>query len=121
MARKAEGRGRRRPHSRQPSTPAIDPTPRRYRIEALGVSGDGIGRLTDAGAQQAAPVFIPYTAPGDEVLARSTGKDRASILEICSSAPERVTPPAPCSKPVADALFSTCQQNGYWSGKRPRS
>ncbi|NHN92212.1 class I SAM-dependent RNA methyltransferase [Acetobacter sicerae] len=100
MARKAEGRGRRRPHSRQPPSPAIDPTPRRYRIEALGVSGDGIGRLTDAGATQAAPVFIPYTAPGDEVLARSTGKDRASILEICASAPERVTPP--CS------LFETC-------------
>ncbi|MFT8895591.1 MAG: class I SAM-dependent RNA methyltransferase [Acetobacter sp.] len=100
MARKAEGRGRRRPHSRQTPAPAIDPTPRRYRIEALGVSGDGIGRLTDAGVQQATPVFIPYTAPGDEVLARSTGKDRATIQEICVAAPERVTPP--CS------LFGTC-------------
>ncbi|MCH4091275.1 class I SAM-dependent RNA methyltransferase [Acetobacter sp.] len=100
MARKAEGRGRRRPHSHQSPSPAIDPTPRRYRIEALGVSGDGIGRPADSGAQQAAPVFIPYTAPGDEVLARSVGKDRASVLEICVSAPERVTPP--CS------LFGTC-------------
>lgn len=45
-------------------------------------------------------VFIPFTAPGDRVLARRTGRDRAVSEQVVIPAPERVE--APC------ALFGQC-------------
>ena len=46
------------------------------------------------------PVFIPYTAPGDEVLASLTDNNRARLEDIVVPAPERVKPPC--------TLFGTC-------------
>lgn len=78
-------------------------TPLKYRVEALGAGGDGLGYALGYALSAEAPtspVFIPFTAPGDEVLARPVGRDRAALVEILTAAPDRVTPP--CS------LFGTC-------------
>lgn len=85
-------RGRRSP-GRKPAAAAKrsdTPAPRRlFHVTALGAGGDGIARTEDGSG----PVFIPFTAPGDMVLARQTRPDRAVAEEIVTPSPDRVTPP----------------------------
>ncbi|KAA0972469.1 class I SAM-dependent RNA methyltransferase [Aureimonas fodinaquatilis] len=57
-------------------------------IETLGAKGDGIGR----GAGGLA--YVPYSLPGERVLARRSGQ-RATIEEIELASPERRDAPCP--------------------------
>jgi 23S rRNA (uracil1939-C5)-methyltransferase len=57
-------------------------------IERLGAQGDGVA---EQGGKQ---IFVPLALPGESVLATITG-DRASVLEIVRSSPDRV--PARCA------------------------
>ncbi len=53
-------------------------------IETIGAQGDGVsGRY-----------FAPLTLPGERVLAR-VGGERAEVLKIIESSPDRITPPCP--------------------------
>lgn len=52
------------------------------------------------------PVFVPYTAPGDlvvaEVVAEGEGAAHAELVEVLSPGPVRVTPPCPHFGPAGD-------------------
>ncbi|MEM9105545.1 MAG: class I SAM-dependent RNA methyltransferase [Pseudomonadota bacterium] len=57
-------------------------------IEALGAQGDGIARLDDQ------PIYIPYTLPGETVLANRKGA-KAQLARIEQVSPDRVDPACP--------------------------
>jgi 23S rRNA (uracil1939-C5)-methyltransferase len=54
-------------------------------IQRLGAQGDGIA------THDGQPVFVPFTLPGETVLAELNG-DRARVLEILVVAPDRAAP-----------------------------
>ncbi len=60
-------------------------------IQLLAYGGDGMGRLADGRA-----VFIPFTLPGERVLARlveeKRGHARAELVEVLQAAPQRIAP-----------------------------
>ena len=64
-----------------------------FKIENLAYGGDGVGRI------EGFPVFVPHSAPGDEVMvkiARVTKKYAVgSIKKVINSSPDRVEPPCP--------------------------
>ncbi|MCH7855973.1 MAG: class I SAM-dependent RNA methyltransferase [Gemmatimonadetes bacterium] len=64
------------------------------KIRALSSDGAGVGNLADGRV-----VFVPRTAPGDEVLLRITeGKPRwarGRLLDLLVPSPDRVTPACP--------------------------
>ncbi len=53
----------------------------------MGALGDGVAE-TPSGR-----FHIPFTAPGDEVVATPTGKGAAALTELIVAGPDRVTPP----------------------------
>ncbi len=54
-------------------------------IERLGAQGDGVATLNGA------PVFIPFTLPGERVRSAIDG-ERASLIEVLRASPERAPP-----------------------------
>ncbi len=56
-----------------------------YEIARLGAQGDGIAETANG------PVFIPFTLPGETVTASRT-KDRAELVSVERSSPERIEP-----------------------------
>jgi 23S rRNA (uracil1939-C5)-methyltransferase len=54
-------------------------------VETVGGDGDGVA---------AGPVYVPFTLPGERVLAAGTG-ERRELVEILAPSPERTTPPCP--------------------------
>lgn len=80
-------------------------------IEAIGARGDGVARL---GEDQ---VFVPFTVPGDRVVARVEGRRgeglAAALIEVVAPGPGRVEPACPhygrcggCSlQHVADDIY----------------
>src|SRR5438445_6451629 len=61
------------------------------RIDALAAGGDGVGRTADGRV-----VFVPLTAPGDRVRARTVALHpryaHAALEEILEPSPARVAP-----------------------------
>jgi 23S rRNA (uracil1939-C5)-methyltransferase len=64
----------------RPSGPAVELT-----IETLGGEGDGMA---------AGPAFVPFTLPGERVLAMGAG-ERRELVEVLAASAERVVPPCP--------------------------
>ena len=66
----------------------------RVRIDRIAAGGDGVGRLADGRA-----VFVPRTAPGDEVdiaLTRTAARfARGRVLQVLVPGPGRVDPVCP--------------------------
>lgn len=64
------------------------------RIESLAAGGDGVGRASDGRV-----VFVPFTAPGDRVRVRVTGRRarwlRGVVEELCEPGPGRTDPLCP--------------------------
>lgn len=62
-------------------------------IETIGARGDGVARLGDE------QVFVPFTVPGDRVVARVEGRRgdglAAALIEVVSEGPGRVEAPCP--------------------------
>ena len=54
-------------------------------IEAVGGEGDGVA---------AGPAFVPFTLPGERVLATGAG-ERRTLAQVLEPSAERVTPPCP--------------------------
>jgi 23S rRNA (uracil1939-C5)-methyltransferase len=54
-------------------------------IEAMGGEGDGVA---------AGPAFVPFTLPGERVVAKGSG-ERRELVEVLAASPERVEPPCP--------------------------
>src|SRR2546430_1237163 len=70
----------------------------KVRIEKLSLGGDGIARVpSDEG--QPFVVFVPYSAPGDELEIQITDKRKtfakAQLLRILNQNPNRISPPCP--------------------------
>ena len=78
---------RRRPERRRPT---VQPRAVEVAIDALGGLGDGIGHLPEGA------VYVPYTVPGDRVLARIDGRRgdglTGRLIEVLESGPARVSP-----------------------------
>jgi 23S rRNA (uracil1939-C5)-methyltransferase len=75
-----------RRHRRAPGRP-VRPAgpPVELGIESLGGEGDGVA---------AGPAFVPFTLPGERVLAVGGG-ERRELVEVLQASAERVTPPCP--------------------------
>jgi len=62
-------------------------------IDEIGARGDGVARLLGD------LVFVPFTVPGDRVVARVEGKRgdglAAALIEVLDPGPGRVAPPCP--------------------------
>jgi 23S rRNA (uracil1939-C5)-methyltransferase len=71
-------------HAHRPSAPPSGP-PVELVVEAIGGEGDGVA---------AGPVFVPFTLPGERVMATGSGERRA-LVEVLSASAERVEPPCP--------------------------
>src|SRR4051812_22968724 len=70
----------------RPSGPPRDlGPPSELGIAQMGGEGDG---------QAPGPVFVPFTLPGESVVARGHG-ERRELVEVLSPSPERVAPPCP--------------------------
>ncbi|MBI5162471.1 MAG: class I SAM-dependent RNA methyltransferase [Magnetospirillum sp.] len=85
----------RKPRARPRSAAAAPPQRTvELAIDAIGARGDGVGRLSDGSA-----VFVPFTVPGDRVLARIEARRgdglAAALVEVTSPGPARVVPPCP--------------------------
>jgi 23S rRNA (uracil1939-C5)-methyltransferase len=65
-------------------------------ITGIAVGGDGVGRLSDGRV-----VFVPRTAPGDQIRLRDDSLERhrkfarAEVGQIARASPDRVDPPCP--------------------------
>lgn len=73
---------RHRPSSR-PSRPSGPPT--ELTIESVGGEGDGVA---------AGPAFVPFTLPGERVLAAGGG-ERRELVQVLEASAERIAPACP--------------------------
>lgn len=69
-----------RPKPQAPSGPPVE-----LLIEAMGGEGDGVA---------AGGVYVPFTLPGERVLARGGG-ERRDLVEVLAASADRVEPPCP--------------------------
>ncbi|THD58084.1 RNA methyltransferase [Phenylobacterium sp.] len=69
----------------RPTRPAASGPQTELLIEQVGGEGDG---------QAAGPAFVPFTLPGERVLAVGGG-ERRELLEVLAPSAERVDPPCP--------------------------
>lgn len=79
-------------------TPATQPTIT-VDISALASGGSCVGTITAPEDKAGKKAFIPYTAPGERVVAAITQSKKsfvnAELIEVITSSPERITPPCP--------------------------
>ncbi|PSH04281.1 MAG: 23S rRNA (uracil(1939)-C(5))-methyltransferase RlmD [Acidobacteria bacterium] len=71
-----------------------------FTIEKLIYGGDGLARIPAIGDERRGKtVFVPYVLPGEVVEAsiveERKGFTRASLLEVLTPSPARITPPCP--------------------------
>jgi len=69
----------------RPTRPAASGAPCELVIEQMGGEGDGLA---------AGPAFVPFTLPGERVLAAGGG-ERRELIEVLNPSTERVAPPCP--------------------------
>src|SRR5213083_1079144 len=74
-----------RPAARSSSPRAASGPPVELRIEQMGGEGDGLA---------AGPAFVPFTLPGETVLARGGG-ERRDLVEVLTPSAERIAPICP--------------------------
>jgi 23S rRNA (uracil1939-C5)-methyltransferase len=68
-------------------------------IEDLAPGGEGLGRSGDR------PVFVPFTAPGDRVVAEvpaGEGPAHGALVSLLSPGAGRTGPPCPHFGPAGD-------------------
>lgn len=82
---------------RRPGSPrsAAEPAAFATSIDRVGADGDGIGRDPDG-----APVYVPFTLPGEHVHVERAGVEQAgrgpaTLLGIETPSPDRAAPPCP--------------------------
>lgn len=78
---------------RRRASPPSAAEPVTVRIERVGAEGDGIADL------HGAPLYIPFTLPGEQVHASRAGS-RGELISVLDSSADRVAPPC--------AHFGTC-------------
>lgn len=82
-----------RPAGRGKPRPAPPPRTVEIEIAEIGARGDGVARLDQD------QVFVPFTVPGDRVVARIEGRRgdglAAALIEVTVKGTNRVDPPCP--------------------------
>jgi 23S rRNA (uracil1939-C5)-methyltransferase len=81
----------RKPHRHRPpqrSAPVSGP-PAELSITEMGGEGDGCAPDTSSG-----PVFVPFTLPGERVLAAGAG-ERRELVEVLAASADRIAPACP--------------------------
>ena len=105
----------RRKHARErPSSPPANGSfgpPAELVIEAVGGEGDGIAP---------GPVYVPYTLPGERVLAQGAG-ERRTLVEVLAQSPERVAPPCPHFGACGGCALQHWAAQPYEGGRRGQS
>ena len=92
------------------------------RIRGLSSDGAGVGNLSDGRV-----VFVPRTAPGDEVRVRVThGKPRwarGQLHELCVPSPDRVSPACPYYEECGGCTLQhvAYAQQLHWKGDTVRA
>ena len=73
--------------------------PTELQIEKLVYGGDGLARLPEDERGRRLTAFVPFTLPGERVLAEvpraKSGFTRAELLQVLEASPERVEPKCP--------------------------
>jgi 23S rRNA (uracil1939-C5)-methyltransferase len=72
-------------HRRERPRPPPAGPPVELAIEAMGGEGDGVAP---------GPLFVPFTLPGERVVAEGSG-DRRTLVEVLHASLDRVVPPCP--------------------------
>lgn len=97
--------------------PRQSPPPRNVEVEIteIGARGDGIAQL---GGDL---VFVPFTVPGDRVVARIEGRRgdglAAALIEVTREGPGRSLPPARIMAVAAAVRCNTWMTTSTPSGK----
>ena len=68
-------------------------------IKRLALHGDGVGPVVSGGDLQGKVAFVPYTLPGETILARPAEEKKTYLrcipLKVLESAPHRIIPACP--------------------------
>jgi len=91
MKRRSDFKTRRKPPAAAPESPASQPVD--VTVEKLVYGGDGLAR------REGTTIFVPFVLPAERVCAqpieRKKDFQRARLVRVIESSPERVTPPCP--------------------------
>ena len=100
-----------RPHKRRPrpEPPRAGP-PVELLIGGLGWEGDGVAQ---------GPIYVPFTLPGERVLASGSG-ERRTLIEVLEPSPERVAPPCPHFQACGGCAFQHWAEAPYLAWKVER-
>ena len=81
-------------------------------IKRLALHGDGVGPIVSGGDRQGKVAFVPYTLPGETILARPVEEKKTYLrcipLKVLESAPHRIIPACP--------YHFAYQKTGLWCG-----
>jgi 23S rRNA (uracil1939-C5)-methyltransferase len=103
------------------AAPSDEPAEATVQIRALSSTGAGVGNLADGRV-----VFVPRTAPGDEVLLRITHTKprwaRGQLRELLTPSPHRVPPACPYYEECGGCSLQhvTYAQQLHWKGETVR-
>ncbi|WP_333586080.1 class I SAM-dependent RNA methyltransferase [Phenylobacterium sp.] len=79
-------------------------------ILSMGGEGDGVAQ---------GPVYVPFTLPGERVLAKGAGEHRR-LVEVIQASPERVAPPCPHFGVCGGCVVQHWASEPYLAWKRDR-
>ncbi len=103
------------------TTTATEVAEATVKIRALSSDGSGVGNLADGRV-----VFVPRTAPGDEVLVRITEAKprwaRGRLRDLLVASPDRVTPACPYYEECGGCSLQhvAYEQQLHWKGDTVR-
>ena len=85
-------------------------------IESLGAGGDGVARIDDA------PVYVPWTLPGERVRAVPAGARRARPIAWLETSAERAPPRCPHFTACGGCALQHLGEEAYarWKLERAR-
>lgn len=79
-------------------------------IEGMGGEGDGVA---------AGPVFVPFTLPGERVVAKGSG-ERRELVEVLQASAQRVEPPCPHFHACGGCALQHWEHGAYLAWKVQR-
>lgn len=101
-----------RPQRRSPPAAPPSAVERELRIERIGAQGDGVA----VEAELSGGAFVPFTLPGERVLAK-VGGGRGELQAVLQSSPDRVEPPCPHFGPCGGCALQHWSHPPYLAWK----